>query len=132
MGLKLKLRAGEKVYINGALVQNGGTASELQILNRVPLLREKDILLEKEADTPCKRVYFVVQTLYFSPTDESSVIQVLSKLSIDIVRAAPSTAGYFDKIFASVSEKKYYTALKQVKALIEYEEKLMSHAKSAG
>ncbi|MEX0322891.1 MAG: flagellar biosynthesis repressor FlbT [Puniceicoccaceae bacterium] len=130
MGLKLKLRANEKVYINGALLENGDSASEIQILNRVPILREKDILLEKDADTPCKRVYFVVQTLYFKPLDESSVIQLLSKLSIDIVKAAPSTAGHFDAIFNWVGKGKFYNALKEVKELIKYEETLLHYAKS--
>jgi len=131
MGLKIKLRSGEKVYISGALIQNGSGSSELEILNKVPLLREKDILLEKDADSPCKRVYFIVQSLYFSPPDEASVIQLLSRLSIDIVRAAPSTAPFFEKIHDLVAQKKYYAALKEVKALIKYEETLLSHAKPA-
>ena len=91
----------------------------------------RDILLEKDADTPCKRVYFVVQTLYFSPPDESSVIQLLSKLSIDIVKAAPSTAVHFDRIFNWVGKGKFYNALKEVKELIKYEETLLNYAKSA-
>lgn len=131
MGLKLKLRAGEKVYLNGALVENGPSPCTLQILNRVPLLREKDIILEKEADTPCKQVYLGVQTLYLSPADESAVVQLLSKLSIDILRAAPSTAGHFESIFQLIGERKYYSALKVVKDLVGYEAKLMTHAKPA-
>lgn len=130
MGLKLKLRAGEKVYINGALLENGESTSEIQILNRVPILREKDILLEKDANTPCKRVYYVVQILYFKPSDESSSIQLLSKLSIEIVKAAPSTAGHLDSIFNWVGKGKFYNALKEVKELIKYEEALLDYAKS--
>jgi len=131
MGLKIKLKAGEKVYINGALVEAAGSSAELRILNKVPLLREKDILLEKEATTPCRQLYFVVQTLYFSPSDEARVLQLLSRHSIEIIKAAPSMTDLLEKMFAEVSEKKYYTALRTVTRIIQYEDQLLSHAKSA-
>lgn len=131
MGLKLKLKSGEKVYINGALVENRGAAAELEILNKVPLLREKDILLEKDADSPCRQVYFIVQTLYFNPSDEAKVLQLLSKLTLEIVKAAPSTASLLEKMFGEVSQRKYYSALRTVGELIRYEETLLSHAKPA-
>ncbi|HKJ91471.1 MAG TPA: flagellar biosynthesis repressor FlbT [Oceanipulchritudo sp.] len=131
MGLKLKLKSGEKVYINGALVENRGSAAELEILNKVPLLREKDILLEQDADSPCRQVYFIVQTLYFNPSDEAKVLQLLSKLTLEIVKAAPSTATLLEKMFGEVSQRKYYSALRTVGELIRYEETLLSHAKPA-
>ncbi|MFO7726029.1 MAG: flagellar biosynthesis repressor FlbT [Oceanipulchritudo sp.] len=131
MGLKLKLKTGEKVYINGALVENRGSAAELEILNKVPLLREKDILLEKDADSPCRQVYFIVQTLYFNPSDEVKVLQLLSKLTLEIVKAAPSTATLLEKMFGEVSQRKYYSALRTVAELIRYEETLLSHVKPA-
>lgn len=127
----MKLKTGEKVYINGALVENRGSAAELEILNKVPLLREKDILLEKDADSPCRQVYFIVQTLYFNPSDEVKVLQLLSKLTLEIVKAAPSTATLLEKMFGEVSQRKYYSALRTVAELIRYEETLLSHAKPA-
>ena len=131
MGLKIKLCPGEKVYLNGVLVENGKTPCSLQVLNRATVLREKDILLEQEADTPCKRLYFVIQSLYFSREGEAEILQVVSKMSIEIVRAAPSTAGYLEQMFQHISESKHYAALKTVKELIKYEAHLISHAKSA-
>lgn len=130
MGLKLKLRAGEKVYLNGALVQNGSASTELEILNRVPLLRQKDILLDKEVQTPCQRVYFLVQALYFSPPDEVKILQMLGKLSVEIVKAAPSMADRLNSIHDLVVNRKYYAALKSIKELISYEAQLIENAKS--
>jgi flagellar protein FlbT len=131
MGLKLKLKSGEKIYINGALVHNRGTTAELEILNKVPILREKDILLESDADSPCKQLYFVVQMLYFSPADEVKLMQHLSKLSLEIIRAAPSTAELVEKVYAQVSEGKIYAAIRTANELIGYEKQLITHAKSA-
>ena len=42
MALKLTLKPNEKVFIGGAVVQNGENPAELSILNDVPLLRGKD------------------------------------------------------------------------------------------
>jgi flagellar protein FlbT len=131
MALKLKLKAGEKVYINGALVENGRSSAELHVLNKVTILREKDILLEADADTPCKKVYFAVQSLYLEPANEAHVIRYLSKLSIEIVRAAPSAFLYIDRIHECVLGKRYYSALRQTRELIQYEEELLHHARAA-
>lgn len=130
MALKLKLRAGEKVYVNGALLQNGGASTELEVLNKVPLLRQKDILLEKDANTPCRRIYFTIQALYFSPPDELALMQLFSKQSLEVVQAAPSTAPMLERVHGHVVAKKYYTALKAVKELIEYEAELICNAQA--
>ena len=131
MPLKLKLRAGENLYLSGALIRNGSTNAELEILNQVPILREKDIMLESSADTPCKQVYFALQTLYLEPDTESVIFSTLSRLSLQILKAAPSTAGVLEKIHDQITEKSYFGALKSAKELIEYEMKLVEHAKSA-
>jgi len=64
MPLQLTLKPGERVILAGAVIQNGPTVAHLQIENQVPLLRQKDILTEAEATTPCRRIYLVVQLMY--------------------------------------------------------------------
>jgi hypothetical protein len=54
----------ERLIVDGAVIRNGGKASVLFIENVIPILREKDIMGEKEADTPCKRIYFILQLMY--------------------------------------------------------------------
>lgn len=127
MALKLKLRPKEHVYINGVLLRNGDSPSVLEVLNKVPLLRQKDILLEQNAQTPCQRLYFIVQTLYFAPSGQEDLVKAFSRLALDIVRAAPSTADFIEAIHGLVSESKYYSALRKINELIEYEKKLFSH-----
>lgn len=129
MALKLKLRPGEHIYISGALLRNGPNIAEFEVLNRVPILREKDILLEADADTPCKRLYLIIQALYIDPSAQLECYRLFSSVSLEIFRAAPSTAPYFEKIHPLVSEGRYYSALKEVKRLIDYEATLLQHAK---
>jgi len=41
MGLKLKLKPNERVFLNGALIRNAGTGTVIELMNEVPMLREK-------------------------------------------------------------------------------------------
>lgn len=130
MGLKLKLRAGESVYISGALIRNGSTSTELEILNKVPILREKDIMLESDIQTSCEQLYFLVQTLYLQPGNEAELIKLFSKLSENIVHAAPSMSSIMEAVYDKVALKAYFDALKCARKLIKYESSLVSHAKA--
>lgn len=130
MGLKLKLRAGESLYLSGALVRNGSTGTELEIMNKVPILREKDIMLEADATSPCRQVYYTLQTLYLQPGSESELYGVLSRLSVDIMKAAPSTSNLLEDILDKITAKSYFEALKVARELIQYEKTLIEHAQS--
>ncbi len=129
MALKIKLKPHERLIIGGAVVANGGTKCDLIIENEVPVLRDKDILREKDADTPCKRVYFIIQLMYVDGKELVGKHNIYWSLVKDIVVAAPSTAVMFTEISSLIIEGKYYPALKLARKLIEYEEGAMEHAR---
>ena len=115
MGLKLKLRSGESAYISGALIKNGASSTELEILNKVPILREKDIMLETAVKTPCEQLYFIVQTLYLQSDNADELIQLFSEVSSGIIKAAPSMYSMIDAVHQKVSEYAYFEALKKLR-----------------
>jgi flagellar protein FlbT len=129
--LKLKLKPGEKVLISGALITNGETPANFYIENKVPLLREKDIMTEKNAKTFCEKIYFVIQLMYFSPQNIRDLHKLYWKHVKLLVKASPSTMELVSKISEMILVEKYYDALKLTKNLIEYEQKLISHAKES-
>lgn len=132
MPLKLTLKPHEKVILAGAVITNGTTAAHLTIENQVPLLRQKDILTEKDADTPCKRIYLVVQLMYIGDGLTSELAQVYWDLVRDVLDAAPSTNGLISQISSNILESNYYSALKIAKKLISYEEELVNHVSKPG
>lgn len=131
MPLKLKLKPGERVLISGALITNGETPANFYIENKVPLLREKDIMTEKGAKTFCEKIYFVIQLMYFSPQNIRDLHKLYWKHVKLLVKASPSTMELVSKISEMILVEKYYDALKLTKDLIEYEKKLISHAKES-
>ena len=57
MALKVELKAGERILIGETVVTNHDQRSRLLIEGSAPIVREKDIMTAKQADTPAKRVY---------------------------------------------------------------------------
>lgn len=64
MPLKLSLKPGEAVVVNGAVVRNGDRRGTLVIENQARVLREKDILSANDIETPVHRTYFVLMQMY--------------------------------------------------------------------
>ncbi|MDX2109233.1 MAG: flagellar biosynthesis repressor FlbT [Verrucomicrobiota bacterium] len=126
MGLKIYLKPKEKIIIAGALINNGNQPAEIYLENEVPVLRQKDLLSEKLADTPCKRIYFVIQLMYFDTANLTAHHQTYWELVRQLVAAAPSTLVMVDSISEEILNNRYYKALKLSKKLIEYEHELIS------
>ncbi len=129
MALSLTLKPGEKIFIGGAVVQNGQSKSELTILNDVSILRQKEILHEKDATTPCRRIYLAIQQMYMDEANRVAYYKLLGELLKDVLDAAPSTAQLLQDIGGQVADGRYYSALKLTKQLINYETELLKNAR---
>lgn len=129
MALKISLKPDEKIFIGGAVVRNGGSHAELNILNDVPLLREKDILNEQESDSICKRIYLCVQLMYMDQSHLNAYQQNYRNLVEEVLAAAPSAAAFLAEINNNLACGRYYQALKCARSLMDYEQGLISHAK---
>jgi flagellar protein FlbT len=122
MALKIALKPGERVLIGGAVVKNGSRqTSELIVENSAPVLREKDILGEIEATSPCSRIYFVIQLMYIDTENLPTHHESYWKLVRSLLKAVPRLAGLIDQISENIYNGKYYQALKLSAKLIAYE-----------
>lgn len=131
MALKLTLKPQERMILGGAVVTNGNTKCDLIIENSVPILREKDILSEAQATTPCTRIYFAVQLMYVDEQRLAEHHKLYWDLVRDVVRAAPSTLELVDQMSEHILCGRYYQALKAARQLIEYEEEVTRNVHSA-
>ena len=125
MPLKLTLKPGERMIIGGAVVTNGAGKTDLFVENNVPLLREKDIMGEKEADTIAKQIYFTIQLMYIDPENLIGHHNAYWRLIQQTVKAAPSTVELVDRISEKIVANNYYQALKLTRKLITYEKEIM-------
>ena len=130
MALKITLKANERLIIGGAVIANGKNRSDLIVENSVPVLREKEIMSEEDAQTPCRRIYFVIQLMYVDEKKLDEHHKTYWKLVKDVVGAAPSLLGLIDQISDNILKGRYYQALKLAKKLIEYEEEAIDNVRN--
>ncbi len=126
MALKIALKPHERIVIAGAVIRNGEKRGDLIIENQVPILREKDILSEVEVNTPCKRIYFVVQLMYFDDVNLNEHYKNYWNLVSEVVKAAPSMTSRVDSMSEFIVSGKYYKALRVARELIDYEKEVLN------
>ena len=128
MPLKLTLKPNEKVLIGTAVLTNAGSKAEIIIQNNVPVLREKDIITEENADTIGKKVYFIVLNMYVDAKNESEYHTIYFKLINELMDVAPNTEilALIMEISQKILEGEHYIALKVCKKLLNYELELMA------
>jgi flagellar protein FlbT len=130
MSLKLSLKPHERMIIGGAVVRNGSKHTDLFIENNVPTLRQKDIMSQEQAVSPCQQIYFTIQLMYIDIDEKNmkNYHQLYWEQIKDVLQAAPSTIALIDRISGLILESRYYQALKQARKLIDYEEELIKNA----
>ena len=128
MALKLTIRPGETVYINGAEICNAGSGASLVLKNHCRILRESEMIRESEATSPCSKMVFALQQIVLkeNPFEE---LNELSRLAVQILQVMPSAAPQILEIQQLLSEKKTHVAFKKGKALMALEADYFRQAK---
>lgn len=127
MALVIDLKPGEKILIGSAVITNDSQRTRMHIAGDTPIMREKDVMQEDEADSPCKKAYFLIQCMYLARNPRD-----YHKKYFDVVRdvqlASPSSRVFFMQINDQIIAGAYYRALKLARELIDHERELLSHA----
>ncbi|MBA4394383.1 MAG: flagellar protein FlbT [Desulfobacca sp.] len=131
MALKITLKPHERMIIGGAVIANGGSRCDLIVENNVPILRQKDILSLKDADTPCRRIYFAIQLMYVDDIHIAEHHRIFWEMVKDVQTAAPSTGKLLNEICGHILQGEYYPALKLTRKLITYENEVIQHDRNA-
>lgn len=128
MALIIDLKPGEKILIGNSVITNDQQRTRLHISGEAPILREKDVMQEEEADSPCKKIYFLVQCMYLARNPRIYFDKYFGMIK-EIQSAAPTTTLFFMKINDMILEGAYYKALKEAKELVNHEEELLANVK---
>ena len=130
MALKVELKPQERIIIGGCVITNTDQRARLLIEgDRVPILREKDIMTPERADTPAKLVYLAVQLMYLSP-DPMANHPTYFSLVRDLLLTAPSAWPFIEAINNSILNGELYAALKEARKLIAHEAALLQAARA--
>lgn len=127
MALVIDLKPQEKILIGNAVITNDSQRTRLHIAGDAPILREKDVLQEGEANTPCKRIYFLIQCMYLA-RDPREYHEKYFQMIKDVQSASPSASKFLVDINEAIIGGVYYKAMKLAKQLIQHEESLLENA----
>jgi flagellar protein FlbT len=128
-GLVLKLAPGERVLINGAVIENGDRRTRVAILTpRANILRLRDAIHPEQVNTPVRRVCYIAQLVLSGDADPAQARQQLlrgiEQLS-QVLRDTDSRQSLSLATEAAAADN-FYMALKNLRALLPREERLLA------
>lgn len=123
MALKLKLKAGEKIVINGAVIVNGDRPIGFTVQNFAQILRETDVIQEEQADTPVKRAYYVAQLMLLDAEGASNYASTFEALMADLqqVFMNPEIQSMLTEAVDFYRGMNYYKVLACLRKVMKYE-----------
>jgi flagellar protein FlbT len=77
--MRLSLRAGERIYVNGAVIRVDRKVS-LELMNDVVFLLEAHVLQPEDTTTPLKQLYFVLQSILIDPINSAATTTLFHNL----------------------------------------------------
>lgn len=126
MALVIDLKPREKILIGNAVITNDAQRTRLHIEGEAPILRERDVLKEEDATSPCKRIYFIIQLMYLAK-DATELYDSYFTAIREVQDAAPSMALRIADISQFILSGHYYKALREARKLIDYEQELIAN-----
>ena len=128
-GLVLKLAPGERVLINGAVIENGDRRSRLSIMTpNANILRLRDAIHPERANTPVRRVCYIAQLVLSGDTrPEEARLQLLRGIEqLSQVFTDHDSRNLLALATEAVLGAQPYQALKALRGLLPREERLMA------
>ena len=121
MPLRVELKPFERIIIGESVIINSGSRTSFLIDGDTPILREKDTVTEETADTPAKRLYHCVQTMYLKndvARYKAAYLDLIGKLR----ESSPGADDTIATVDHHVSTGALYKALKEIRKLMKREE----------
>lgn len=131
MPLLIDLKPGEKVIINGAVIENAGANTKLRLHNESNILRQKEILVAEDVSTPAARVYFCLQNAYIFPEKRDYYMGLFATCLSQYVEACPSAMPIAQDIHDELAQGHYYRALKTSRRLLGHETQVLENLRQS-
>jgi flagellar protein FlbT len=121
--MNITLRAGERIYINGAVLRIDRKAT-LELMNDATFLLETHVMQAEDATTPLRQIYFVVQVMLMDPSSARATAQLAASLVAKAQEAFESPQIHRGLICVSdlIGRARYFEAMKALRAMYGIEE----------
>ncbi|MCC6009240.1 MAG: hypothetical protein JJU40_16435 [Rhodobacteraceae bacterium] len=125
MPLQIELAPNERLLIGDIALRNGTRRCRLTLETQARILRGKDILLEHDADTPAKRLYFLLEAYYLSG-DSPYFEQQFTAAAESFISLFPGLAGRVADIWSDLHCHGSFRALRTCALLMADEASVLA------
>jgi flagellar protein FlbT len=134
-GLVLKLAAGERFVVNGALLENGDKPSTIRVVDDdARILRCRDAMKPDEVDSPAKRVYYAIQLIITGDLKEDDVLPAILEECTRLEEVFETIDRKLMNVLKSMLGRgNFYSALCHLRGIIAIEAELLkvAHTKAS-
>lgn len=130
--IQISLRAGERLYVNGAVLRMGRKVT-LELMNDVTFLLESHVMQVEDTTTPLRQLYFVVQTMLIDPRNADAARGLFATLHAGMVDTASNEellAGLAE-VEAQVEARRPFDALRAIRRLFPVEDAILGRESNA-
>jgi flagellar protein FlbT len=125
--LRISLKAGERIFINGAVLRVDRKVS-LEFMNDVTFLLENHVMQPEKATSPLRQLYFIVQMMLINPAGVEQSMAMFRKSIVMLLTCFTDeeVLSELKHIDGMVVQGKAFESLKAIRALYPTEEKIMN------
>ena len=125
--MHLTLKAGDRVFINGAVLRANRKVT-LELLNDATFLLEGHVLQPEETTTPLRQLYFVLQAALMDPQNAAAAEKLFSNLMFR-TRSAFSSGPILSGLASAealVAADRCFDALREIRRLLPVEAEILA------
>lgn len=130
--MHISLRAGERLFLNGAVLKVDRKVT-LELLNDATFLLENHVLQVEDTRTPIRQLYFAVQAMLMDPANAAASRTLFEAMAADVLAVFRSTTmrGGIEEALRQVAAERPFHALKTLRGLFAEEAALLGQAPEA-
>jgi flagellar biosynthesis repressor protein FlbT len=125
-GLNLSLKAGQKLYVNGAVLRVDRKVT-LELLNEADFLLSHHVIDADQATTPLRQLYFVIQTMLMAPSNRDAAMAMYRGCMLALAQAFNNHDVLVGLLHVSrcVEQDRLYEGLKTLRRLLPIEGQIL-------
>lgn len=127
--MHITLRAGEKLYLNGAVLRSDRKVS-LELMNDAVFLLEAHVMSVEKATSPMRQLYFIVQMMLMNPSDRTAATALFQDSMPRMLQTYTDVAMHeaLARTGRLVAEGRYFDALKVLRLAFGRDDALLAGA----
>ncbi len=125
--LRISLKSGERIFINGAVLRVDRKVA-LEFLNDVTFLLENHVLQPEDANTPLRQLYFIAQLMLINPDGAEQSLAMFRKSVIMLLNCFKNeeVLAELKRIDGMVTSGRAFDALKAIRGLYTIEDQILN------